>query len=83
LQAQRAEVVFRELACLPALELVTELVGALLDERFVEIGVLIHVFSSSVERMPCGWHCTWIVGLNCREALYKNKRLFSASYISE
>jgi hypothetical protein len=58
LQAQRAEVVFRELACLPALELVTELVGALLDRRFVEIGVLIHVFSSSVERMPCRWHCT-------------------------
>ncbi|MOA26161.1 hypothetical protein D3C78_1469350 [compost metagenome] len=42
LQAQWAEVVFRQLAGLPAFELVTELIGAQLHEFLVEGGVLVH-----------------------------------------
>ncbi len=42
LQAQRAKVLFRQFARLPAFELVAELLGAQADELAVKVGVLVH-----------------------------------------
>ena len=43
LQAQRAKLVFRQRARLPAGELVAVLVGACFDELAIEVGVLVHI----------------------------------------
>jgi hypothetical protein len=43
-QAQRAEIVVAQLAGEVALQLVAVLRGAVLDELFVEVGVLVHSF---------------------------------------